>query len=487
MSEPTIATQRTVVQRHRTAIRRYRMSRPVRRALAEGLITAGRTFFDYGCGYGEDVQLLEGQGIHTEGWAPHYRPNATLRPADVVNLGYVLNVIEDKEERAAVLRRAFELTNQVLVVSVRVDESLGSAEEFGDGWLTNSCSFQKIYSQAEFRSYLESTLQVRPHIAGLGIAYLFKDRTAETAYLGSLAFSRRLECREDLVTRFSDDPVAKSYVTLAQQLGRRPLADEFPELPRLVERFGTLSRIERLSSRVIDPGKLAGSQAERRDDILTYLSMFRLQGLKPPPFGSLPLSVRADFKALWPNYRAAIAEGDKFLFQLGQPHIVKAACLASPIGKFLPENVYVHRSAEELMPALMRVLLFAARQIVGDVGYNVIKVALDGRKISLLSYSNFDDTAHPELQSSVKVYLPTACYSIRDYSNFENPPILHRKEQLVAPSYPNYEVFRQATEKEEQLGLLSAPDIGYRQRWLEILSARKLVIEGHEIRSSDPP
>ena len=100
MSEPTIATQRTFVQRHRTAIRRYRMSRPVRRALAEGLITAGRTFFDYGCGYGEDLQLLEGQGIHTEGWDPHYRPSATLRPADVVNLGYVLNVIEDKEERA---------------------------------------------------------------------------------------------------------------------------------------------------------------------------------------------------------------------------------------------------------------------------------------------------------------------------------------------------------------------------------------------------
>ena len=49
-------------------------------------------------------------------------------------------------------------------------------------------------------------------------------------------------------------------------------------------------------------------------------------------------------------------------------------------------DFYLHRSAEESLPALLRVLLFAARQIVGEVDYNIIKFAMDGRKISFLKY-----------------------------------------------------------------------------------------------------
>jgi hypothetical protein len=66
-------------------------------------------------------------------------------------------------------------------------------------------------------------------------------------------------------------------------------------------------------------------------------------------------------------------------------------------------------------------MILAARQIVGDVEYDLIKISLDGKKLSFLRYPDFDDIAHPELAYSVRVYLPTASYGIKHFSNSENP------------------------------------------------------------------
>jgi len=50
-----------------------------------------------------------------------------------------------------------------------------------------------------------------------------------------------------------------------------------------------------------------------------------------------------------------------------------------PVGKRLPSDFYLHRSSEDTLPALLRVLLFAARQVVGEVDYNIVKIAMDVR------------------------------------------------------------------------------------------------------------
>jgi hypothetical protein len=43
------------------------------------------------------------------------------------------------------------------------------------------------------------------------------------------------------------------------------------------------------------------------------------------------------------------------------------------------------------------------------------------------------------------LHLPRASYTIRDYSESENPPILHRKETFVDPLYPEYGMFAELT------------------------------------------
>jgi DNA phosphorothioation-associated putative methyltransferase len=83
------------VARHKTAMTRSALSRPVTRALEDGIITAETSVLDYGCGRGGDLNRLERLGILARGYDPIYRPERVDDPADVVNLGYVINVIDD--------------------------------------------------------------------------------------------------------------------------------------------------------------------------------------------------------------------------------------------------------------------------------------------------------------------------------------------------------------------------------------------------------
>jgi len=107
--------------RARTAITRTDLSRPVTQALQDGVIAATRSVLDYGCGRGGDIARLRELGYAASGWDPAFAPGEILAPADVVNLGYVVNVIESAGERAETLHRAWGLARWALVVAARLD------------------------------------------------------------------------------------------------------------------------------------------------------------------------------------------------------------------------------------------------------------------------------------------------------------------------------------------------------------------------------
>jgi hypothetical protein len=52
------------IARHKTAIRRPSYSLPIKCLLRDGLIYAETSVFDYGCGHGQDIELLRGSGTH---------------------------------------------------------------------------------------------------------------------------------------------------------------------------------------------------------------------------------------------------------------------------------------------------------------------------------------------------------------------------------------------------------------------------------------
>ena len=450
--------------------------------MAQGLIDTSRSVFDYGCGHGEDVEYLRKEGVRVAGWDPSFTPQNSIQEADVVNLGFVLNVIEDPSERRDTLKKAFSLARQFLIVSVRVDRTPARTTDFNDGHMTSRGTFQKIFTQAEIREYVEATLGRRAYPATLGVVYVFADDAAESNYIANQALIRRIEHRTELVNQFSKDRIAKRFVKLAGELGRLPLPQEFSSYAKLLERFGSPRRIERLTFGQADPKLLAQSQDQKREDILTYFSMLRLQGLHPPPASALPAGIYADIRAIWGKYSAAAEAAETFLFKIGQPDLIGEAFDQAPAGKRVNDTLYVHRSVEDALPPLLRLVVFAGKQIVGDTGYNVLKLSWDGRKVAFLTYDRFDEEAHPALRNSVLAYLPKTDYGIRDYSDSSNPPVLHRKETLVLQDYPAFEKFRALTEKEERFGLLSQGGIGHRQQWEEALVRAGLTVAGHTLR-----
>ena len=153
------------------------------------------------------------------------------------------------------------------------------------------------------------------------------------------------------------------------------------------------------------------------------------------------------------------------------------------VGKLLPQDLYVHKSAEDELPPLLRLLIFAARQVVGDVIYDLVKVATDGRAVSFLAYANFDEDPHPALLRSVRVYLPKASIGVRDYRVAANPPILHRKDTLVTERYPHYEKFKDLARAEEAAGLLSRSDIQFQSNWIAQLQMHGVeIVSGTGLR-----
>jgi len=109
-----------------------------------------------------------------------------------VNLGYVINVIEAPDERAATLQNAWGLCRHLLAVSAQVLLSGRGKNpvEFGDGVLTGRGTFQKFFDQNELRTYLEEQLTTEAVPAGLGTFYLFKDEARRQQFLAG-RFRRR--------------------------------------------------------------------------------------------------------------------------------------------------------------------------------------------------------------------------------------------------------------------------------------------------------
>ena len=68
-----------VVDRHKTALTRYELSKPVKSLLEYGMLKSSTTFFDYGCGQGSDVRGLQGLGHDANGWDPVHRPDGLMR------------------------------------------------------------------------------------------------------------------------------------------------------------------------------------------------------------------------------------------------------------------------------------------------------------------------------------------------------------------------------------------------------------------------
>ncbi|MFE6530129.1 DNA phosphorothioation-associated putative methyltransferase [Streptomyces rochei] len=469
--------------RRLTAISRASLSVPARQAVVDRQVSPVRSVLDYGCGRGDDVRALQQLDCQVVGWDPFFRPDAGLEPADVVLLTYVLNVIEDPQERRKTLERAWNLAGTVLVASARLtwEKSKVKGETFGDGLLTSRQTFQHLFRASELRNYVEEVTGVRAVSAAPGVVYAFKDETARLSYLAQ----RVVPDAQWLASEDTTSAIA-AVVDHFERRGRTPRMEEMPR--PMAELLGHMrpNELSRLVRDSADPAKVEEGAKRSTLNTLLFLAVELFNGRSP--FSSLPLSVQLDVRSFFSSYAEACKRSDRLLLKVRDDAYVRGAMNASIVGKLTPTALYVHQRAMDRMPTILRLYEHCASIAAGRPRvWTMAKLRHQGRAVSWLDYPDFDTDPHPRILSSYQVDLKTLEASHTSYAGSTNRPLLHRKHEFLAPEDPDAEKYRRLTDAEVKAGLYENPHlIGTENGWEAELTRCGRQLRGHRLVRRPP-
>ena len=456
-----------VIHRHRTALTRYSLSKPMRLAVEHGVLTKERTFFDYGCGRGDDLSGLANLGHTVAGWDPIFRPDAERTSASVVNLGYVLNVIEDPAERVDALRRAYQLANDVLVVAALMQHTTSAADyrPLADGHVTSRGTFQKTYDQQELRQFIEDALDATAVPAALGVFFVFRSVEERQAF-----YSRRYRRRIDwdaLSQRLYPRRPRKRKLELVYEehaelldafwghmleVGRLPLPHEFGRHEELKEAVGSPKRARRMFVEKFGAETLDAAFQMRRDDWLVDLALgfFRERSL----FRDYSESEKKDIKTFLGSYKQGLEEAKALLFSIADADRIEKACSQAAAGWQDPKDFYFHRDVLPDLAPLLRVYVGCAAELLGDTGeVDIIKIHMRTGKATFLHYHDFEQAAFPELHERIKVDLRRQRIDAFDHHDPERQQVLYFRSRFVSPAHPLLPKWQRHEARARKLGL----------------------------------
>ena len=474
------------IQRHKAAIARVTASKPVRLAVEAGLFPPDTTYFDYGCGHGADIEYIHRLGLTSSGWDPHFRPDIPHTLADVVNLGYIINVIEDTAERREALINAWSLAQKVLIVAAQVliDDRTRGVIAYGDGIITSRNTFQKYYEQEELKAYIDQVLGVDAIPIALGIYFVFRDEAQAEAFRASRFRSRATAPRVRLkISKFEEyrdrlQPLMDFYT----DRGRLPSVEELgaQELTLLQETFGSIKRAFTVVLQATDAGEWDAIADKRRNDLLVYLALSHFGNR--PKFKDLSPQLQQDIKALFGSYQQACTAADLMLMSLGRTDLIEERCRQSAIGQQRPNSLWVHVSAIDQLDPLLRLYEGCASRTIGrPEEATVVKFHVQKPQITYLAFPNFDKEPHPALKTSMAISLRDLHVRYRDYAP-DNPPLLHQKDQTLASDYPGYAKFAKLSQQEQKWGLLDDVKAIFDQRgWEKCLLEHGAELQGHRV------
>jgi len=140
------------------------------------------------------------------------------------------------------------------------------------------------------------------------------------------------------------------------------------------------------------------------------------------------------------------------------------------VGKQTHQSTYVHRSAlsGHALLKFIELILKALKQ--NEFDWQIAKFSRRCFQFSVLSYPQFENDAYPALKASVSVDLVKKKHQVTDYSETDNPPILHRKELMVTSTHPLYQHFTDITSEGELAGLYEqGAAIGFKLGWEAVI------------------
>ena len=498
------------IARHKTAMVRYGFSVPMQCLAKFGFLDGVRSVFDYGCGRGDDIRGLEANGISVRGWDPHYLPGGVLESADIVNLGFVINVIEDRDEREEALKRAYSLAKQLLVVSAMLaGEDAVAGKPFGDGIITSRGTFQKYFTQGSLKEYIEETLNEEALPVAPGVFFVFSDKNAEQAFAYGRQQSRRNLLRNvervrqhKLSASERRDQFYQQHKELIDRLwdrilllGREPEADELEDSLAVLETFGSLRKAFRFVWGVYEDEGAAYEEARelRSDDIRVYISKLLFE--KRRQYKDLERGLQRDVKAFFGDYKEATLQATDLLLSLKETEAIYAACRRASdqgLGWLDHEDaLHVQSSHVEQLPAILRAYINCGLVLYGDItNVDLLKIHVRTNKLSLMVYDGFDTDLLPRLRRRIKIDLRSLDFYEFFYGEAYPQTYLYRKSRFMNEEDVGYEDQIAFEEQLDRLSLLPAegsygPSI---EQFDALLSSLRYKVEGPSlVRASHIP
>jgi DNA phosphorothioation-associated putative methyltransferase len=400
---------------------------------------------DYGCGKGDDVRELEAHGIDVTGWDPVHRPNEDYSNKEIVNLGFVLNVIEDRTERTETLLRAWEHTDKVLSVAVMVagESVISQFTPYKDGIITRRNTFQKYYSQAEIKYYIESTLEESAIAVGQGLFFVFRDKLEEQLFLSerhhikrdwTQKTQRQLALKPKAVKKdviYKNIDLFNDYWETTLELGRTPANNEFEFSEQIRKLCGSHNKAHQALLKYYGFTVFEEASNKRRDDLLVYFALGMFD--KRRPQSKMPESLKRDIKVFFNSHQQALEEAREILFSVGNPSVIYESCNEAykqlSCGLMEEGHSYTfHSDYIGALPATLRIYIGCATQLYGDIEqFQLIKTHIRSGKVSLLKFAKWNDEK-PLLIERVKIKLRELDIDFYEYGEQYEPPPLRNKE-----------------------------------------------------------
>lgn len=442
--EKTDKTFNGIVERHKTAINRHQLSQPVSLLAQHNYLNGEYSIFDFGCGKGDDVRELEAHGLNVAKWDPVSYPDEDKVKSDIVNLGFVINVIEDKEERTNTLKESWELTNKILVVSVMIagDAMINQFTPYKDGVLTKINTFQKYYSQSEVRYYIESTLDEKAIPIGQGIFYIFKDKLEEQTFLVERQYIsrnwqqktiRELQTRPKAIKKSiieKNIELFSDYWKMTLDLGRIPSNNEFEFSEQIRKISGSHMKAHAALIDFFGNNVFEEAANKRHDDLLVYFALSLFDKRRPQT--QMPERLKRDIKVFFNSYTDAVDEATNILYSVSNNDVIEEACHSAYkiLGCGLMEKGHsytFHKKHIGDLPKELRIYIGCATQLYGDLeDINLIKAHITSGKVSLMGYDDWNKK-EPLLLERIKIKLREQDVDFFDYvGEFIPTPLLNK-------------------------------------------------------------
>ena len=436
------------IERHRTAIKRKSLSSCMGALLDTSLISLDTEIFDFGCGRGDDIAILAHNKFeNVSGWDPHYAPdNPFPQFSDYVTLSFVLNVIEEPQERREVFKKAYSMARTALVFSVLLEHQadLRLLKPMNDGFVSSKNTFQKYYDHAEIMALVSEQLNERAIKLAPGVYIVFKDKDLEQEYL----FKRQLGLLVDTPSQAAIDKVETYVASLVDKVrdqimsfGRMPMLSELPneltsQLSKAAVPYTRLSRLA-LSQVAIAELKTVGEVFA--SEILVFLAINMFQ--RRVKYGSLPEKLQNDVKVHFGSLKNAEDAAEKLLFSLSDTGALVFSAVGAEkdkLGRLVGNKFCFHYRNLSKLPVDLRLFAKIGERLHRPViETEIIQLHLDTKKMSYLNVNDFDETPLPRIASREIVKFSSQEVSKFSHEERNDVRILYLKSMYMDQSDTN--------------------------------------------------